>query len=112
MISLFKVPMKDNIEDYVIPVLKSGFVSQGPKVEEFEKKLQEYFNHPYILTVNSGTSRLTLAVKLLNLNPDDEVITPSLTCTATNLNIKWADVDPNTCNINVLDVMNKIKPKL
>jgi len=52
------------------------------------------------------------------INPGDEVLTTPLTCTATNwpilangLNIKWVDVDPNTCNMDLDDLARKITPK-
>lgn len=110
-IPLFKVYMNTEIEKYIMPTLSSGMITQGKKVEEFENKLKDYFNHPYILTLNSATSGLTLAYRLLNLNNDDKVISTPLTCFATNtailannLNIIWADTDPNTCNIDLEDV--------
>jgi dTDP-4-amino-4,6-dideoxygalactose transaminase len=113
-IPLFKVNMDNNLE-IVMNTLTSGMITQGSKVEEFENKLKEYFNYPYILTLNSATSGLTLAYRLLNLNNDDVVISTPLTCFATNaailannLNIIWADTDPNTCNIDLQDVKNKI----
>ena len=114
-IPLFKVNMNNEIDTYILPILKSGMITQGSKVEEFENKLKEYFNYPYILTLNSATSGLTLAYRLLNLNNNDFVISTPLTCFATNavilannLNILWADTDPNTCNIDLQDVKNKI----
>jgi len=114
-IPLFKVNMNTDIDKYILPTLKSGMITQGSKVEEFENKLKEYFNYPYILTLNSATSGLTLAYRLLNLSNGDFVISTPLTCFATNaailannLNIIWADTDPNTCNIDLQDVKNKI----
>ena len=64
-IPLFKVNMCDSIEDYIIPTLKSGMITQGKKVDEFEESLKKYFNYPYILTLNSATSGLTFAYNLL-----------------------------------------------
>ena len=118
MIPLFKVFMSPKINEKVIEVLHSGNVTQGEKVEEFESKLKEHFNYPYILTLNSATSGLTLGLRLLNLQNGDEVLTSPLTCTATNwpilvnnLNIKWVDVDSRTCNMNLDDLKNKISEK-
>lgn len=114
-IPLFKVYMNNNL-DSVMDTLKSGMITQGQKVEEFEEKLKKYFNYPYLLGLNSATSGLTLAYRLLNLNPDtDYVISTPLTCFATNasilannLKIIWADTDSNTCNIDLEDVKKKI----
>lgn len=115
---LFKVFMSDNVSDYVLPVLNSGMITQGPQVELFESELKEYFNYPYILTLNSATSGLTLAVRLLNLTSEDEVISTALTCTATNwpllgcgAQIKWADVDENSCNISIESIKKQITSK-
>jgi dTDP-4-amino-4,6-dideoxygalactose transaminase len=116
-IPLFKVFMSSAAPKEVEKVLLSGFIGQGPKVEEFESRLNEYFNNPFINTVNSCTSALELAVQMVKTE-DCEIITTPLTCTATNLailsrgaKIKWADVDPNTCNIDLDDVARKITPK-
>ena len=114
-IQLFKVFM-DNNHSLLIDTLNSGFITQGQKVELFENQLKKYFDYPHILTLNSGTSGLTLALRLINNNEiNKHILTCPLTCTATNwpilannLNIKWVDVDCNTCNMNLNDLQNKI----
>ena len=94
MLSLFKVFMSEDVLEPINKVLMSGQLTQGPKVEEFETKLKEYINNPYILTLNSATAGLTLATRLLKnedktndwpgFNEDiDVVLTPALTCFAT-----------------------------
>lgn len=120
-ISLFKVFMSDKCKEEIGLVLQSGFIGQGPKVEEFEKLLRVYLETPYINTVNSGTSALHLAIHLIKefeTTERNEIISVPLTCTATNssittnkLKIKWADTDINTCNINLADLENKIDEK-
>jgi len=60
-IQLFKVHMNPNAKNEVGKILDSGYIGQGSKVEEFEKKLNEYFNLDRVLTLNSGTSALHLA---------------------------------------------------
>lgn len=113
-ISLFKVFMSKEL-DSVTEVLKSGYITQGSKVEEFENQLKDYFNYPYILTLNSATSGLTLALRLLNLEAGDYVLATPLTCMATNepilangSKIKWVDVNPKTCNMDIEDLKSKI----
>ena len=54
-IDLFKVFMAPTAADEVGKVLNSGYIGQGPKVEEFEKQLKTLFNHDYVATVNAGT---------------------------------------------------------
>lgn len=116
-IPLFKVFMAppEDIDTELCNILHSGMITQGKKVEEFESLLKTFFNYPYILTLNSATSGLTLALRLLDLSPDDEILTTALTCAATNwpilshnLKIKWVDTDPDTLNIDLEDLKNKI----
>lgn len=114
-IPLFKVFMNPDTADEVGKVLNSGMITQSSKVEEYEARLKAYFNYPYVVSVNSATSGLILAGMLSNLGPGDEVITTSLTCFATTAailankcRIVWADVNPNTCNIDLNDVKQKI----
>lgn len=129
MIPLFKVFMSQDVLAPLNEVLMSGFITQGPKVEEFENRLKEYIGNPYVLTLNSATAGLTMALRLLK-NPDesfewpgfditeDIVLTPALTCFATTaailangVNIRWLDVDLNTSNINIEDIKKKLSSK-
>lgn len=138
-IDLFKVFMSPTAAEEVAKVLNSGYVGQGPKVEEFETKLRKFFNHDYITTLNSGTSGLHLALHLLKkptqssqmfhgvaianstwngLEIGDEVLATPMTCTASNwpilangLKIKWVDIDPTTLNMDLDDLARKISAK-
>lgn len=116
-IPLFKVFMAPEVMGNIQTVIESGVVTQGPVVEKYEQALSEYFNTENIVTVNSATSGLTLGLRLLNslLPPDSEVLCTPLTCTATNwpvlannMKIKWVDVDPNTCNMDLNDLKHKL----
>lgn len=118
MIPLFKVFMADDMNQ-VNNTLKSGFITQGKKVEEFERALKEFFNYEFILTLNSATSGLTLAFRLLNLPPKSKVLCSPFTCfagtcsvLANNLDIIWLDIDPETCNIDLNDLKNKLTPDI
>jgi dTDP-4-amino-4,6-dideoxygalactose transaminase len=64
-IQLFKVHMNPNAKIEVGKILDSGYIGQGTKVEEFETQLKNYFNNDYLVTLNSGTSGLHLALNLL-----------------------------------------------
>lgn len=138
-IPLFKVFMSPTAKDEVGKVLDSGFIGQGQVVEQFEKDLADYLENDRVLTLNSGTSGLHLALHLLKapkkstqiyhgvasvdsywpgLEDGDEVLATSLTCTASNfpilannLKIKWVDIDPTTLNIDLDDLERKISPK-
>ena len=127
MIPLFKVFMSDTVAQPLIDVVTSGFITQGPKVEEFENALKNFIGNQYVLTLNSATAGLTLALRLLKnadndwpgFNDDEDVVlTPALTCFATtasimanNVKIQWLDVDLNTSNIDITDLKNKLSKK-
>lgn len=98
--------MSQLAREKVIETLYSGFIGQGPKVEEFEKELQSYVDNPHVLTTNNGTSALQLALRLVGVR-GKKVITTPMTCTATNwpilaegADIVWADIDRETGNIS------------
>ena len=125
MIPLFKVYMSDKVFEPLKEVLQSGYIGQGSKVDEFEERLKEYFNNDYILTMNSATASEHLALHLLKkpfkewrgIQTGDEVLATPLTCTATNwpilangFKLKWVDVDPNTMNMDLVDLERKITP--
>ena len=132
IIPLFKVFMANETPEEVSKVLMSGFIGQGSKVEEFESELKMFFGNEKVVSVNAATSAEHLALHMLKRPADniksyfgvafanshwdgmelgDEVLTTPLTCTATNwpivangFKIKWVDVDPNTCNIDLNDL--------
>jgi len=123
-IPLFKVFMSQDVLEPLNNVIMSGFISQGSQVEKFEEKLIDFFNNPYLLTLNSATSGLTLALRLLK-TPDrnwpgfdedkDVVLSPVLTCFATNASIlannckiNWIDTDNTTANVCINDIKNKL----
>jgi len=122
MLSLFKVFMSPDVIEPVNEVLMSGYITQGPKVEEFEAALKDMFDYPYIVTLNSATSGLTLAMRMimdrLGFEKGDEVLSTPLTCMATNipilannLDIKWVDVNKETGLIDLGDLERKITKK-
>src|SRR3989344_2198687 len=115
LIPLFKVHMPKKVDKPLLEVLHSGYIGQGPKVEEFEKKLSNFLENPNVLTVNSGTSAIHLALRLANVKEGDEVITTPMTCSATNepifafgAKIVWADVFPRNGLINPSSVEKKL----
>ena len=118
MIPLFTVNMPKEVNTALLSTIHSGYITQGPKVEEFENQLNLLFRTSYAVTVNSGTSALTLALRLANVGPGDEVVTTPMTCSATNLPILslgaipvWADVDPITGLLLPEAVRAKMTPK-
>lgn len=93
----------------------SGWVTQGPRVAEFEKKFAEYTGARYAVAVSSCTTALHLAMIVAGVSQGDEVICPSLSFIATANVILYvgakpvfADIDPKTYNINPHEVKKLI----
>lgn len=112
--------MADTAPAAVSEILKSGYIGQGKKVDQFESLLSNFIQNPYVNTVNSGTSGLHLILHMIKseCGDRDEVLTTPLTCTATNFpilannfKIKWVDLDPMTCNVDLQDLYRKITTK-
>jgi len=132
--------MAPTAKEKVGKVLDSGYIGQGPVVEEFETQLGNYFGNKQVVTTNAGTSALHLALHLLKkpkenwqkifhgvaavncnwpgIQEGDEVLATALTCTASNwpilangLKIKWVDIDPTTLNMDLNDLKRKMTPK-
>ncbi|MEX2007740.1 MAG: DegT/DnrJ/EryC1/StrS aminotransferase family protein [Candidatus Levyibacteriota bacterium] len=102
----------------VVDTLRSGWWGTGPKTELFEKEFRKYAKAKYAIAVNSATAGLHLALKVLNLNPGDEVITTPLTfVSSANVIIHagakpvFADVDIKTWNIDPAEIAKKITSK-
>lgn len=68
--------------DNVVEVLKSGWITTGPKTKEFEKKIAEYCNTEKAVCLNSATAAMEMTLKLLGIGEGDEVITCAYTYTA------------------------------
>lgn len=104
--------------DAVTEVLSSGMIAQGPKVEEFELAFSEYTGCEYAAAVNSGTAALHIALLAHDIGKEDEVITSPFTFIATANSILYtgakpvfADIEPDTYNIDPEKIKEKINPK-
>jgi dTDP-4-amino-4,6-dideoxygalactose transaminase len=116
---LFKVRVNSqkalhNIAD----VFTSGYINEGEQVIKLQSELKNYLKVRNLTLVNSGTSALTLALRIIGIDKGDEVITTAMTCVATNtaiLNsgakIVWADIDIDSGMISAIDVERKITNK-
>ena len=94
-------------------VLRSGWITSGPKVQAFEAQLSEYFGGRPVRTFNSGTCTMEIALRIAGIGAGDEVITTPISWVATaNVIIEtgatpvFADIDPVTRNID-LDLLEK-----
>lgn len=115
MIPIFRPSMDYQEANAVKKVLESGWIGLGPKTEEFEKALEAYLGSQHIITTNSATAALHLALIAAGVKEDDEVISPSLTFVSTNHVILYqkakpvfCDVDPETLCADPKDVIKKI----
>lgn len=89
----------------VIDALQSDWITQGPKVQEFEKSLANYSKTKYAVAVSSGTAALHLAYLAAELKPGNEVITTPNTFAATSNMLMSIGVKPVFCDIR-LDTYN------
>jgi UDP-4-amino-4,6-dideoxy-N-acetyl-beta-L-altrosamine transaminase/dTDP-4-dehydrorhamnose reductase len=99
----------------VASVLRSDRITQGPKVEEFEKALSEYTGARYAVVVSSGTAALHIACLAANVKEGDEVITSPITFVASANCVVYcgakpvfADIDSRTYNIDPQEIERKI----
>jgi dTDP-4-amino-4,6-dideoxygalactose transaminase len=98
-------------------VLRTRWIGQGPRVEEFERRFCDRFGRSAV-AVGSGTDALHLAYVLAGLQPGDEVIAPLFTCTATNIPLLWmgakirfADVAPDSLNVDMEAVARMVNER-
>lgn len=99
----------------VVDVLGTDWITQGPKIAEFEKALAAYCGAKYAVVVSNGTAALHIACLAAGLEKGDEAITTPMTFAATANSILYsgakpvfADVEPATANISVDDIKKKI----
>lgn len=102
----------------VVEVLRSDWLTTGPKVEHFERAFADLVSAKYAVAVSSGTAALHAAMFALGIGPGDEVIVPAMTFAATANCVVFqggtpvfADVDPETLLIDPLSVSDRITPK-
>ena len=102
----------------VAEVLRSGWITSGPKVKEFEAELSSFCGGRPVRALNSGTAALEIGLRIAGIGPGDEVITTPLTWVATsNVVLQlgarpvFVDVDPATRNIDLSLVEAAVTPK-
>ena len=117
---LFTIPygrhwIDENDIRAVSEVLRSDRITQGPKIDEFERKLSNYCDAQYAVAVNSGTAALHIACLAAGIDCGDEVITsPNTFVASANCAIYcgakpvFADIDPNTYNISPIEIQKRI----
>lgn len=105
-------------EQAVVAALRSGWVSQGPKVLEFEQRFAAYVGAAHAVALSSCTTALHLAMVVAGIKEGDEVLCPSLSFIATANCIRYVgatpvfvDIDPLTYNLDPNRIEEAITPR-
>jgi dTDP-4-amino-4,6-dideoxygalactose transaminase len=117
-IPLMRPWLGDEEVEAVREVILSGWVSLGPKVQEFEQEVAARVGAAHAVATNAATTAIHLALEVEGLKPGREVILPSFTCMA-NANAVlmaggtcvFADIDDRTYNLDPEDVRSRITPE-
>lgn len=104
----------------VVETLKSDYLTQGPRIPEFEKQFANYLGCEYACMVSNGTAALHLCAMALNIKPGDKIITTPITFVASangfrylGADIVFCDIDPKTflMDLEKLETILKVSPK-
>jgi perosamine synthetase len=100
----------------VVRVLRSGWITTGPEVQAFEREFADALGVRHAVAVNSCTAALHLALEAAGVGPGDEVVTSTITFTATGevveylgARTRFADVEPDTLNLDPAAVRELIR---
>lgn len=117
-IPITKLYISQDEKEAVSLVIKSGWLMQGERVDEFECKFANHVGAKYAVAVSSGTAALHLSLLALNIGYDDEVILPSFSFIATANAVVYTgakpvfvDIDPRTYNIDYKKIEYAISSK-
>lgn len=109
-----------DVEDIeaIIKVLKADWITQGPKVEEFEEKVAEYCGAKYAIAVSNGTAALHAACAVAGISSGDEAVTTPITFVATANAVIYnggkpifADIREDTLNIDPDEIGKRLSPR-
>lgn len=110
--------VQDDDIQAIVDVLKSDYLTMGPRIPAFEEAVAEYTGAKHAVAVNSGTAALHAAAHAAGIGPGDEVVVPVLTFAASSNCVLYqggvpvfVDVLPDTLNIDPADVERKITPR-
>src|SRR3972149_7185724 len=108
---------EDEISE-VVDSLRSGWITTGPKVIRFEEDFKNYIGCSHAVAVNSGTAGLHISLMATDISDGGEVITSPMTFAATVNTVVlqrakpvFADINPETLNINPEFIEEKITPR-
>jgi len=102
----------------VVAVLRSGWLTTGPETRRFEQAFAHAIGARHAIALSSGTAALHLALRVLGVQPGDDVVVPTYTFAATGEVVTYlgarpvlADVDPDTGNLRAEDIARVLTPK-
>lgn len=103
----------------IIEVLRSGWLTEGPKTKKFEELIMKYLDVEFAIATTSCTTALELALRVIGVGPQDEVIIPDFTHPATGNIVRWVgahpvlvDVDLFTYNIDFEQIEKALSNKV
>ena len=110
-----KQSIDENDIKSVVDVLRGDYITTGPYINKFENKVANYVDAKYAVAVSNGTAALHLACLAAGIKEGDEVIVSSITFAASSNAVLYcggkpifADINPNTYNIDLEDIKRKI----
>lgn len=108
---------EDDIAE-VVDTLRSGWITTGPRVKEFERRFAERIGTKHAIALNSATAALHLAMDAVGLRPGDEVIVPTNTFTASAEVVRYfdakpvlVDIEPDTLCIDPSKIEAAVTPR-
>lgn len=118
IIPFFRPCIGEREIDAAIQVLRSGWLTTGPKCLEFEERFADMLGGVYAIAVNSATAGLHLAAEACGIGPGDDVLVPTLTFSATaaafsllGANVILVDVEPDNLTIDLAEAERKMTPR-
>ena len=118
MIPIAKPYLTEEDAQAAYDTIMTGWITQGPKVQEFEEKFAVFTGAKYAVAVSNCTTALHLSMIVSGIGPGDEVICPSMSYIATANAIKYvgaipvfAEVQPSNYNLDPVDVEKRITDK-
>src|SRR5437879_12800209 len=113
-----RAPVGEEEVQAVSKVIRSGWLTMGPKTFEFEKEFAKYVGAQNAIAVSTGTAALHLSLEAAGVQAGDEVLLPTTTFTATAEAVTYVDarpvlvdIDPATMNIDPDDAARRITTK-
>ena len=113
-----RAPLGEEEVQAVSEVIRSGWLTMGPKTFEFEREFAKYIGARHAIAVSTGTAALHLSLEAAGIGAGDEVLLPTTTFTATAEAVTYlgarpvfVDIDPATMNINPVDAARRITQK-